>query len=203
MICKKPNELPYGFPPFSFSKRISKTFLIFKFFKFTLFKDTQIDIFLWVIMQIYFVIKHTTFVAFRFLQTFDFRHISIFSVSSTFFPISHFKYKVRYKITRLVWYYKSKILGIPFRAFIYTTWVPRVGHTCVRCQSYSVAAVICHVPSWLHSKFKVTWLLRFSHKKVQTITLYTVRYYIFASNANKAILMCSKSMFTLLYNLIN
>jgi hypothetical protein len=94
-------------------------------------------------------------------------------------------------------------LGIPFRAFIYTTWVPRVGHTCVRCQSYSVAAVICHVPSWLHSKFKVTWLLRFSHKKVQTITLYTVRYYIFASNANKAILMCSKSMFTLLYNLIN
>ena len=120
MICKKPNEPPYGFHPFSFSKRISKTFPISKFFKFMLFKDTQIVRFLWVILQIYFVTKHKTFVAFRFLETFDFRHSSILSVSIKFLTISHFRYKVRYKTIRLVWYYKSKISGIPFRAFIYT-----------------------------------------------------------------------------------
>ena len=44
----------------------------------------------------------------------------------------------------------------------------------------------------------------FSQKKnVKTITLYAVQYYIFVSNANKASLMCSKLLYTLLYTLIN
>ena len=71
--------------------------------------------------------KHKTFVAFRFLETFDFRHISIFFYMH--YVLNHFPF--HYKIKRLVWCDKNKILGVPFRAFIYT---PR------RCHAFAIYA---------------------------------------------------------------
>jgi len=92
MICKKPNEPPYGFLRFSFSRRISKTFLIFKFFKFTLFKDIQIDRFLWVIAQIHFVTKTQNFRCIQILRDIGFStYLNLFCIHYIF---THFPFRI-------------------------------------------------------------------------------------------------------------
>ena len=133
---------------------------------------------------------------------FDIFQLFMYPLPFYSFPISDIRFVTKpydlYGIIRVkYWTFLSGHLYIPRGCHVFATRACDVNHN-------SVAAFIRHVPSWLHSKFKVTWLLRFSHKKdVKTITLYAVQYYIFVSNANKASLMCSKLLYTLLYTLIN